>query len=435
MTLAPPSYIESFILATFRQYCSQKVGADPLLSSSDFRRFWLSSALSSFGSQISTLGLPLCAVLLLHATPAQMGLLVALQALPFALLSLPVGVLLDRKRKLPIILCSKLLSGLALASIAVAYWCDALSMPWLYLVGFLIGTNFVLGGGAEQVFLIHLVGRDGQIDAQAKFGVTESASRLIGPGIAGMLVQALSAPVAMLATAAAFLVSLLNLRGMRTVEPQPSPSGKHPLHDIRDGLAFVWRQSLLRTLAWSAGVWHLLYYASASLSILFATRELGMTPGLLGAVQTLGGVGVLVSSQMVRPLTRRYGSGATMLLGMSSTTLTFVLTPLIPAALFHSPLASAIAYGLLVFFFDCGVTLFFIPYMSMRQKATPDAFLGRMISTMRFLTVATAPLGALGAGALAEHFGVRAGLACIAAGSLTLTLAMVFATPLRGVRA
>lgn len=427
----PTHYIEHIIYTALCRYLGKKLGADPLLSNVNFRRFWFSSALNGFGAQISGLALPLCAVLLLHATPAQMGALVALQALPFALLSLPAGVFLDRNRKLPVIICSELMSGLALASVALAYWFGALSMPWLYVVGFIIGTGFVLGGGAEQIFLTQLIGRDRLIDAHAKFATTDSAARLIGPGIAGILVQLLTAPVAVLATACGYLASVLNLRLMAVAEARPAASDKHPLREIRDGLAFVWRQPLLRALAWGAGVWHLLYYGSAALSILFATRELGMTPGTLGLAQTLGGLGVLASSQLVKPLTRRYGPGVTMLIGMASTTVTFMLMPAIPAALWGSAQASAVAYGVLVFFFDCGVTLFFIPYMAMRQKVTPDAYLGRMISTMRFLTVATAPLGALAAGAIAEHFSVRTGLACIAVCSLALTVAMVLAAPIR----
>ncbi|MDC8760712.1 MFS transporter [Janthinobacterium fluminis] len=390
--------------------------------------------MNGFGAQISGLALPLCAALLLHATPAQMGALVALQALPFALLTLPAGVLLDRKRKLPIMLFSEIMSGVALGSVALAHWFGVLSMPCLYIVGFMIGTGFVLGGGAEQVFLIQLIGRDRLIDAHAKFATTDSAARLIGPGIAGILVQLLTAPIAVLVTACGYALSVLNLRRITVSEPQPAPSDKHPLHDIRDGLAFVWGHPLLRALAWGAGLWHLLYYGSAALSILFATRELGMTPGALGLAQTLGGLGVLVSSQLIKPLTRRHGPGTTMLVGLASTTLTFMLMPAIPAMLWGSAHASAVAYGVLVFFFDCGVTLFFIPYMAMRQKVTPDAYLGRMISTMRFLTVATAPLGALAAGAIAEHFSIRTGLACIAACSLVLTVTMVAASPVRSVR-
>jgi len=400
-----------------------------------FRRYWLSSALNSFGAQISNLAVPLCAVLLLHATPSQMGMLVGLQALPFALFSLPVGVWLDRNSKLPIMLWSESMSATALASIAVAHWAGLLSMSWLYVVAFILGTGFVVGGSAEQIFLTYLVGRDGLINAQTKLASTESASRLIGPGLGGMLIQALSAPVAVLVTAFGFLAAVLNLRAIATRDPKPAPSDQHPLREMKDGLTFVWGDPMLRALAWGAGIWHLLFYGYLTLTILFATRVLGMSPGVLGMAQTVGGVGVFASAMLLKPLTRRYGSGGVILIGLAATALGFSLVASIPSALFGSKGASAVAYGVLAFFFDCGVMLFFMPYLALRQKITPDAFLGRMIATMRFLTVATAPVGAVAAGALADHFGIRAGMACIGAGGIGLTLAMVFASPLRTVRA
>lgn len=157
--MSPITFIEQRIFSSFFQYCAHHLRGDGSAASVNFRRLWFSNGLNCFGAQITSLALPLCAVLLLHATPEQMGVLVALQALPFALFGLPVGVLLDRRSKHPIMLFSESMSGLALASVAVAYWCGVLSMPWLYIVGFIIGTGFVVGGGAEQVFLTFLVGR------------------------------------------------------------------------------------------------------------------------------------------------------------------------------------------------------------------------------------------------------------------------------------
>jgi MFS family permease len=160
-----------------------------------------------------------------------------------------------------------------------------------------------------------------------------------------------------------------------------------------------------------------------------------MTPGLLGIAQMLGGLGMLASSVLVKPMTRRFGPGKTMLTGMAATILgAFVLTPAIPANWFGSPLASAAAYAALSFVYDCGVMLFFIPYLSMRAHATPDAYLGRIISTMRFLTLAAAPLGSLGAGAIADHYGVRTGMACVGACGVVLLIAMVISPHIRSVR-
>ncbi|MES2152693.1 MAG: MFS transporter [Pseudomonadota bacterium] len=412
----------------------RKLGDDGALHSADFRRFWFSSVLTNFGAQITNLALPLCAVLLLHATPAQMGRLAALQSLPFLLFGLPAGVLFDRNRRLPIIQCSDAMFALALASVPLAWWLGWLSMPWLYAVGFMMGTGFVVGGGAEQVYLTFLVGRDGLIDAQTKFAATDSAARLVGPGIAGVLVQLLTAPFAILVNVVGFVVSLWNLSRIRVREPQPAAPQSHVLREIHDGLVFVWRHPLLRTLAWAAGFWHFLFYGFTAMQVLFATRVLGMSPGVLGMAQMLGGVGVLVSSMMLKPLTRRFGTGATILIGMCTTVLGFVLMPAIPHALFGNGTATAAAYAIVVFLFDCGAMLFFMPYVSLRQRVTPDAVLGRMVSTMRFLTVATAPLGALAGGAIADQFSVRTGLACVGAGAFALAFWMVFATSLRNVK-
>jgi MFS family permease len=413
----------------------RKLNGDPQLRNPDFRRFWFSSILSNFGAQITLLALPICAALLLHATPAQMGTLAALGSLPFLVFGLPVGVLLDRSRRLPVMLCSDAMVALSLASVPFAWWQGWLSIHWMYAVEFVLGTGLVVGGGAEQIFMTFLVGRDGLIDAQSKFAATESASRLLGPGLAGVLVQALGAPFAILFNVAGFTVSIWNLRRVKAREPQPVPPESHVLRDMLDGLAFVWRQPVLRLLAWTSACWHLLFYAYMALYVLFATRVLGMSPGMMGSAQMLGGVGVLASSVLLKPLTARFGAGGTVAIGLCASSIGFVLMPAIPRDLFGSSTASAAAYALVVFWLDCGATLFFLPYLALRQRVTPDAFLGRMTSTMRFMTVAMAPVGAAGAGLLAERIGVRAGLGVVAAGALLLTLGTLFGTRLHKIRA
>lgn len=412
-------------------WLQKRVPDGSVMRDPDFRRFWFSSILAQFGAQITLLALPICAVLMLHATPAQMGTLAAFESLPFLLFGLPSGVLLDRSRRLPVIMASDAMVAIALASVPLAWWLDLLTIPWLYAVGFVIGTGHVVGGSAEQVFLTFLVGRDGLVDAQAKFAGTESAARVVGPGMAGVLVQALGAPIAILCNVAGFIVSLLNLRRIRAREPQPPPTSTHPLRDIQEGLAFVWRQPLLRTLAWVSACWHLLFYGYTALHVIFATRVLGMTAGTMGLANMLGGLGVLAASLLVKPLSARFGTGGGILIGLCVSALGFALVPAIPPALFGSVGWTVAAYAVVVFWIDCGATLFFVPYIALRQRVTPDAVLGRMVATMRALTVAAAPLGALLAGALGERFGVRAGLGCIAAGALLLAAGGVFNTRLK----
>lgn len=426
---------EIIILSLDNNWLRQRVPVDSVLRKPDFLRFWFSSILAHFGAQITLLALPICAVLMLRATPGQMGILAAFESLPFLLFGLPSGVLLDRRRRLPILICSDLVVAIALASVPLAWWLDMLSIHWLYAVGFVIGAGHVIGGSAEQVFLTFLVGRDSLVDAQSKFAATESAARVLGPGMAGGLVQLLGAPLAILCNVASFVVSLLNLRRIRTREPQPPPTNSHPLRDIQEGLAFVWNHPLLRTLACVSACWHLLFYGFTALHVIFATRVLGMTPGTMGMANMLGGLGVLAASLLVKPLSRRFGTGGAILVGLVVSALGFALVPTIPSSLFGSAAWTVAAYAVVVFWIDCGATLFFVPYIALRQQVTPDAVLGRMVATMRALTVAAAPLGALLAGALGESFGVREGLGCIAAGAVLLAAGGVFVTHLKEAKA
>jgi MFS family permease len=403
-----------------------------MLRAPDFRRLWFSNAMTNFGAQITMLALPICAALLLKATPAQMGILTALETSPFLLFGLPAGVLLDRSRRLPVMLCSDAMVGLVLTCVPLAWWLGILSMPWLYVAGFAIGTGYVLGGGAEQVFLTFLVGREGLVDAQARFASTESAARLLGPGIAGVLVQVLGAPLAVLCNACGFAVSVWNLTRIRAREPRPEPKHTHPLREMFDGLAFVWRHPLLRKLALVAGGWHLLFFAFMALNVLFATRVLGMSPGVMGAAQMLGGVGVLAASIAVKPLSRRFGTGWAIVAGLFASAAGFVLLPAIPATLPAGAITAA--YAVATFWIDCGATLYFIPYGALRQRVTPDEMLGRMVATVRFISVAMAPLGAMTAGVCAGHIGIRASLACIGAAAVVLTLATVLVAGLHRIR-
>lgn len=417
-----------------RSLLTKKLAADPLLQNRDFLRYWLTDTLISFGNRISGFAIPLTAVLLLHATPSQMGTLIAVQMAPFALFALPVGVWMDRRSKFPIFLRSIAVIPFVLAGIVLAHTFGVLTMPWLYLASFVLGTCFLIGSAASQVFLTHLVGRDHLVQAYGKMTLTDSSAQLLGPGVAGLLVQYLSAPLAILADAAGLVCAWWNLRRIVNPDPRPAPSDSHPLRDMLDGLMLVKNDAVLCALAWGTGLWQLLYHGYVALQILFATRDLGMSAGLLGAAQMAGGLGILASSLLISLFIRKFGNGATILIGMGGTALAWLLLPFIPAALFGSALASAGAYAVTMFVFDCSAMLFVMPYLALRQKVTPDAFLGRMVSTMRFLTIAVAPAGALIAGWLAERYGVRSALAALAGGGLLLTVLLVSSSPLRHLR-
>ena len=188
---------------------------------------WGSLTIVHFGGQITFLALPLTAALVLHASAFEVGVLTALEALPYPLFGLFAGVLVDRAKKLPVIIACDLGRGLALLAVPACAWLGVLTMALLYVVGFLIGLLTVIGWPAYQGFMTERVGRENLVEANAKIGVADSAAQLIGPGLAGALIQWLTAPFAIFADAVAFFASAWMLRGI-----SPSPRADLPGHNI-----------------------------------------------------------------------------------------------------------------------------------------------------------------------------------------------------------
>ena len=396
--------------------------------SKDFRRLWVSLTITSFGAQVTNLALPLTAALLLHATPLQMGILIALETLPFALVSLHAGVLLDRVRKLPIVIASNLARGVALLAIPAAAFTDALSIEILYGVGFFCGVQNVVGGAAYQVLLAKLAGRDRLVEANAKIALGETSSALVGPGLAGGLIQLLTAPFAILLDAITFLLSALMLRKVRAPEDVPDIGPRGSMWaEIAEGLKLVWGNRTLFALAWLSALWQFLHHMQIAVLILFATRELSLSAGAIGLTYMFGGLGCVIAAAFAERLTARLGVGPIIIHGLILTALAWQAFGLIGGPVWLATLL----LGLAMFVFDFGGVLYGINYLSLRQAITPDRLLGRMTATMRFLTVAAAPFGSLVGGALATGIGLRGTLLTVGVLGLVLSAAAVLWSPVR----
>ncbi len=400
-----------------------------LLAESDFRLMWMASTITSFGGQITLLALPLTAVLLLNASPTQMGTMAALEAIPFTLFSLQAGVLVDRLRKLPILLIGEIFIGLTLAAIPVMHFFGVLSMHVLYVVGFGLGVSFVVVGTAAQVFLTHLAGRERLIEANSLFTASDSAARLTGPGVAGILIQLLGAPVAIAADCLGFIFSVLLLQRIRFKEDVAIEQVKLAMwREIKAGLALVKSDPILRTLTFCACIWFLLFQGFITLDTLFASRGLGLSPGQIGIAHMVGGGGAMLAAVTAKFLTRRFGMGVPILIGIGCSGIAWMLIATIASGQFAFALL-----GLCLFLLDFGVTTYWINYSTLRQSVTPDALLGRMTATMRFFTVAPAPFGAYLSGWLGETIGLRATLAGLGASAILLGLIAMLVTNLRRV--
>jgi MFS family permease len=403
--------------------------ANDLLRDATYRRLWLSILISSFGSQITLLALPLTAAVLLKATPSQMGVLTAMELLPFVLLSLPAGVWLDRVRKLPVYVVGEGVIAVVLASVPIAWYFDLLSMPYMYAVAFSIGCVFVTAGTASQIVLTQVVARERLVEAHAKNALASSGAEVAGPGLAGVLIKLLGAPFALLADALLLVFSVLILRGLRVTENLVSKEETHFWRDLKEGLQFVASQPLLVSLSVSVGLWQLFHQCAMVVQILFATRELGLNENQVGLCYVGLGVGTVVASIFGSRISSRIGPGPCLILGFAISGVGWIQLALMPVG----PLGIA-SFVLMLVCFGLGAVLLFINFLALRQAVTPEPLLGRMTSTMRWLILIPAGPGALLGGYLGEHLGLRYAMGLGGVGTLLLSLWAWRASGLRAIR-
>ena len=390
---------------------------DDLLRNLAYRQLWLSVLISSFGGQVTMLALPLTAAVLLNASPTQMGLLTAMEILPFVLFSLPSGVWLDRVRKLPVYIVGELMLALAVASVPLAWWLGVLAMPWLYTVGFIIGTVYTTAGSAAQIVLTQVVGRDRLVEAHAKNALASSGAEVAGPGLAGALIKLLGAPITLLVDAVLLIASAAILRSVPVYELLPSNAKSHFWPDLKAGVRFVRGHKVLVTLACVVGGWQLCHNAAMVVQILYATRELGMSEQQIGLSYVAMGVGTVLSSLVGQRVSRRFGPGPALVLGVGVCGAGWLLLALVPTGPW-----GVLAFATMLMLFSVGAVFIFINFLSLRQAVTPGPLLGRMTSTMRWLILIPAGPGALMGGWLGEHTGLRSSLALAGCGALALAL-------------
>ena len=402
---------------------------DDLLRQATYRRLWTSILISSFGGQVTMLAFPLTAAVLLHASPTQMGWLTSMEILPFVLFSLPAGVWLDRVRKLPIYIAGESAMALIVAGVPLAWWLGWLSMPWMYLSAFLLGTIYTTAGTAAQIVLTQVVARERLVEAHAKNALASSGAEVAGPGFAGALIKLVGAPLALLVDAVVLLVSAAILRGIMIHEEPRTRTESHFVRDLWAGVRFVARHRLLVALAVAMGVWQLCQNAAVVVQILFATRTLGLSEQAVGLSYIGMGAGTVLASIFGPRISRRIGPGPCLILGFAVCGAGWLLLAFAPANAWGVAL-----FALMLMLFSAGAVLVFINFLGLRQAVTPTPMLARMTSTMRWLILLPAGPGALLGGWLGEHRGLRWALAFAGGTSLLLALAAWRSPLIRNVR-
>jgi MFS family permease len=403
--------------------------ATDLLRDAAYRRLWISILISSLGGQVTMLALPLTAAVLLHASPTQMGVLVACEIAPFVLLSLPSGVWLDRVRKLPVYIAGEASLALIVVSVPAAWWLGWLAMPWMYVVAFVMGCVYVVAGSAAQIVLTQVVPRERLVEAHARNALASSGAEVAGPGFAGALIKAVGAPMALLLDALMLIASVLILRGVRVQEQIVQAKEQHFWRDLRAGIRFVRGTPLLVTMAVAVGLWQMSHHAAIVVQILFATRELGLSESQIGLAFVGLGAGTVLASTLGHRISARIGPGPCLVLGMAVCGLGWLLLAVAPPGRWGSSM-----FALMLLLFGVGAVLIFINFLSLRQAVTPPPLLGRMTSTMRWLILLPAGPGALIGGWLGEHVDLRAALAFAGVAALLTAGVAWRGTRLREVR-
>jgi len=399
-----------------------------LLRHRDFRRLWAGDSLSQLGVMTTTLAMPLLAVRTLHATPFEVGLLTTFEYLAFLAIGLPAGAWVDRMRRRSVMIAADLGRAVLLGSVPLAAVAGVLSLAQVYAVVLAVGCLTVFFDVSYQSYLPFLVGRDQLAEGNAKLQGTQSVAQLAGPSLGGFLVQALTAPYAILVNTGTFLWSAAWVGTIRAREARPERApDSRLLREVREGVAFIVEHPVLRQVAGSTGTANLWASAAQGMLIVLFARTLGLSAGVIGLLLSAGAAGGLLGALIARPLARLIGEGPVTWLSLAVTC---------PLTLVEPFLHRDWTLGLFVLAeigFSAGAVVYNVTQVSFRQRLCPEHLLGRMNATMRFLVWGTMPLGGLLGGALGSAIGIRATLLVAAIGQ-SLAFLWTFFSPLRSLR-
>ncbi|HEX2044103.1 MAG TPA: MFS transporter [Gaiellaceae bacterium] len=394
-----------------------------LLRVADFRNFWLGESISLLGDQVSVIALPLVAVLALDASAADMGYLGAAALGPHLLLSLPVGVWLDRvARRRRVMIAADVARAALLASVPLAYALDALTLGQLYAVAFVAGCVAVVFDLSYPTVFVSITPRERYIEGNALVNGSRSFSFVGGPSLGGFLVQIFGAPFALVADAVSYLVSAAFLARVRAAEPPLEPTEEETVRErLLEGMRFIGRHEIFRPGLAAVATVNFFNFMFAALFVLYATRELGIEPGTLGLVLGSGAVGGILGAVLAARIGRALGLGRAFALGCV----------LFPLPLILVPLASGSQPAVLAFLFAAeflsglGVMILDISFGAIMLGLTPHRLRARATGAFRFVNYGVRPLGSLAGGALGAALGLRPALWVATVGAVAGVLWLV----------
>ncbi|MFC6156727.1 MFS transporter [Kribbella jiaozuonensis] len=386
-----------------------------------FRTFWSAQAVSEFGDRVTELALPLIAVTLLNASPSQVGFLTAAVWLP-SLASLFIGSWVDQRRdKRPLMIAADVARTILLVTIPVAYWLDLLTLGQLYAIAILAGTAGVVFGTAYASFFVRLVGRDQYLEANGKLSATRSISFMGGPAVGGALVQWLTAPVAILVDALSFVFSAIRISRLDVTPGEADETPEPLLSRARAGMRYLLKHPYLRRSLGCATTVNFFNMIGMALLVLFASRDLGLSPGTIGLAFGIGSSGGLLGAVAAAPLSKIFGAGRVIAAGALIFPGSMAL-----AVLAQGPewvRATVLAGGMFIATF--AVMCFDVPLNSLQAAVIHDHMRSRVAGAFSSINYGVRPLGAVVGGFLGTWIGVRETLLVSAAGGLFSVLWLI----------
>lgn len=401
---------------------------------SDFLKLWLGQTISTAGSQVTTLALPLTAIIVLHANAFQMGIVAALSRAAFVLVGLFAGVWVDRLRRRPFMIVADLGRALLLGSIPLAALLHILGIGLLYLVALAAGGLSLCADLAYDAYLPTLVGRDRLAEANSLGQANQSVAEIAGPGLAGVLIRLLSAPLAIAVDAASFLVSAASLAIIRAPEPRRTGNtAPHTAREIGAGLHLLLQQPLLRAIAGTIALVVLFASMFQAVFVLYLDRTLGFGPGLIGMIFTLGSLGGFLGALVAPAIARRSGQEAVAIAGTTIMVVGgqgFVIVALDTPPRLIALLVLILTQGLVA----TGNAMFNVAAATIQQQQVPGELLGRVGAALRVLALGvTGLLGALAGGFLGSALSPRTTISIAAIAMLSAVL-WIWRSPLRATR-
>lgn len=386
-----------------------------------FRTFWSAQGVSEFGDRISELALPLIAVTLLNASPSQVGFLTAAVWLP-NLASLFIGTWVDRHRdKRPLMIAADLSRAALLLSLPAAYWLDLLSLGQLYAVAILAGTAHVVFNTAYAAFFVRLVRRDQFLEANSKLSATRSISFMAGPALGGLLIQWLTAPIALVVDALSFVFSAVQVRRLKVTPGEADGGEESLLFRARAGMGYLLRHPYLRASLGCATTVNFFNMIGMALLVLFASRNLELSAGTIGIALGIGASGGLIGAVAAKPLAELLGAGRLIAIGaiIFPASLGIVALADGPVWMRAAVLAAAEFVG------GFAVMCFDVPLNSLQAAVIHDHMRSRVVGAFSSINYGVRPLGAVVGGLLGTWLGVRETLLISAAGGLFAVLWLI----------